>query len=180
VNDGKWELASWFKNPERGSTPQDQWDLLKLRSNPDVSVRMRGVMEKCTFCLQRIEQAKIRQKVKAGASGNVEVKDGTIKTACQQVCPAEAIVFGNLKDPQSAVSHAQGQDRTYVVLDYLAVKPRVTYLARVRNPNPEMPDKYDMPYSTKEFLENGGSMHEHGDHGHAPAAGHHAEEKGAH
>jgi molybdopterin-containing oxidoreductase family iron-sulfur binding subunit len=180
ANDGKWDLANWFKNPDRGSVPQEQWDLLKLRSNPDVSVRMRGVMEKCTFCLQRIEQAKIRQKVKAGASGNVEVKDGTIKTACQQACPAEAIVFGNLKDPHSAVSQARGEDRTYLVLDYLATKPRVTYQAKVRNPNPDMPDKYDMPYSTKEFLGHGGSMHGHGGHEHAAPVGGHAEQKGAH
>src|SRR5216110_580265 len=86
--------------------------------NPDVSVRMRGVMEKCSFCLQRIEQGKIAQKLKAtnsGEMGNVEVPDGAIQTACQQACPAEAITFGNVKDAQSSVSKLKEQDRNYSV-----------------------------------------------------------------
>ncbi len=183
-NDGEWEMKRWLKDPTRGSKAQDEWDLLKLARNPDVTVRMRGVMEKCTFCVQRIEQAKIAQKVKAGSSGDVVVKDGLLQTACQQACPAEAITFGNLKDPHSEVSLARGHDRTYVVLDYLATKPRVTYLARVRNPNPDMPDKYDTPHSTQEFLEHGGLLHGHGDSAHHGAAGHeagaHGAQKGAH
>ena len=173
-NDGEWEMKRWFKNPDRGSKAQDEWDLLKLARNPDVSVRMRGVMEKCTFCLQRIEQAKIARKVGARASGDVEVKDGTIKTACQQACPAEAISFGNMKDPHSEVAQARAHERTYMVLDYLATKPRVTYLAKVRNPNSEMPDYHTSPLSTQEFLDHGGMLH-----GHGAAAGHAPDPHGA-
>jgi MoCo/4Fe-4S cofactor protein with predicted Tat translocation signal len=118
----------------------DEWDLLKMIKNPDVTVRMRGVMEKCTFCLQRIEQAKIAQKIKAGASGDVQVPTDSFTTACAQACPAGAIVFGNLKDPESRVSQLKGLDRDYSVLELLYTRPRTTYLARIRNPNPKMPD----------------------------------------
>src|SRR5207247_3202693 len=92
-NDGEWELKRWTFDRDRGSRPQDEWELIKMVKNPDVTVRMRGVMEKCSFCLQRIEQAKIAQKLKATNSGemsNIEVVDGAIQTACQQACPAEA------------------------------------------------------------------------------------------
>ena len=120
----------------------DEWDLLRMVKNPQVTVRMRGVMEKCTYCIQRIEQAKIEQKTKAGASGDVVVPTDSFTTACAQACPAGAIVFGNLKDPASRVSKLKGLDRDYPVLELLLTKPRTTYLARVRNPNPKMPD-YD-------------------------------------
>jgi Fe-S-cluster-containing dehydrogenase component len=152
--DGKWDLLRWWKDPDRGTQPTDEWELLKLVKNPDVTVRMRGVMEKCSYCLQRIEGAKIAQKVKAGASDDVKLteKAGTIpKTACQQACPAEAIVFGDISDPESHVSRLKAQDRNYRVLDFLNTKPRTTYLARVRNPNPAMPDAYKTPNSTDEF-----------------------------
>src|SRR5207247_1170062 len=111
--------------------PQDEMELVKLVKNPDVTVRMRGVMEKCSYCLQRIEQAKIAQKVKAGASGDVQVLDGAIQTACQQACPAEAIVFGNVADANSRVSQLKAQARNYSVLEFLNTKQRTTYLARV-------------------------------------------------
>jgi Fe-S-cluster-containing dehydrogenase component len=154
--DGEWELMRWLKNPDKGNLPEDQWQLSKLVKNPDVSVRMRGVMEKCSLCLQRIEQAKITAKVKARDTDHIRLseKEGTVpKTACQQACPAEAIVFGDISDPESSVTKAKEQERTYKVLEFLLTKPRLTYLARVRNPNPDMPDykEHALPYSFDEF-----------------------------
>ncbi|MDE3099261.1 MAG: TAT-variant-translocated molybdopterin oxidoreductase [Verrucomicrobiota bacterium] len=159
---GKWDLATWWKHreaPMRSS--EEEWDLIKMVKNPDVTVRMRGVMEKCTYCVQRIQEAEIAQKIKAGPSGDVRLKEseGTIpKTACQQACPAGAIVFGDISDPKSAVSVWKGDSRNYAVLGDLLTKPRTTYLARVRNPNPKMPDSH-APYSTEEYEHRGGEFH---------------------
>ena len=132
-------------------------------------------MEKCTFCVQRIQGAKIAQKVKARDTGDVVVPDGTIKTACQQVCPAEAITFGNLKDEQSAVTKAKAGDRTYQVLEFLLTKPRISYLARVRNPNPAMPDYQPTPFSLQEFSARSGNPFE--SHGGGHGGGHEGETK---
>jgi molybdopterin-containing oxidoreductase family iron-sulfur binding subunit len=182
-----WGGGSLYKGPLARREPLE-YDLIKLARNPDVSVRMRGVMEKCTFCVQRVEGAKIAQKVKAGASPDVRVPDGTIQTACEQVCPADAITFGNLLDPESRVSRLKHDPRNYAVLGFLDVKPRVTYLARIRNPNPQMPDARTFPAALQEYVNDHGSpMETHGPsdthgaagHGHesAPAAG---AKKGAH
>jgi Fe-S-cluster-containing dehydrogenase component len=103
-------------------------------------VRMRGVMEKCTFCVQRIQEAKIAGKVKAKDTNKVQVPTDSFQTACQQVCPTNAIVFGNLKDPNSAVTKTKDNPRDYRLFDYIGVNARVSYLARVMNPNPKMPD----------------------------------------
>ncbi len=159
---GKWDLLNWFKAPDAsGMREEDEWDLIKMIKNPDVTVRMRGVMEKCTFCTQRIEQAKIAQKVKAGASGDVRLTEaaGTIpKTACQQACPAQAIAFGDISDPESNVSRLKAQQRNYSVLGDLLTKPRTTYLARIRNPNPAMPDYREWPFSFEEYEKHGGEL----------------------
>jgi molybdopterin-containing oxidoreductase family iron-sulfur binding subunit len=151
--DGEWDLFRWLKDPNSGMRTEDEWDLIKLSKNPDVTVRMRGVMEKCTYCTQRIEHAKIAQKVRAGASGDVRLSEaaGTVpKTACQQACPAGAIVFGDVSDADSTVSKLKLSPQNYSVLGELLTKPRTTYLARIRNPNPAMPDYHD-PFSTEEF-----------------------------
>ncbi len=108
---------------------------LKMLRNPDVSVRSRGVMEKCTYCVQRINAAKIEAE-KAGR----RVRDGEIVTACEAACPPQAIVFGNVNDPDSRVAKLKAEPLNYGLLEDLNTRPRTTYLAAVRNPNPEMPD----------------------------------------
>jgi MoCo/4Fe-4S cofactor protein with predicted Tat translocation signal len=122
--------------------PLGQWgmeEISKLQKNPNVTVRSRGVMEKCTYCVQRIETAKISQRIKAGVTGDLTLPTDTIKSACQQACPAEAIVFGDIKDPQSKVAKLRSLPQNYHLLEYLNIQTRTSYLARLRNPNPKMP-----------------------------------------
>ncbi len=112
-------------------TPQ-----FKLMRNPNVTVRSRGVMEKCTYCVQRISEKRIDAE-----RADSTIKEGDLQTACQQSCPANAIVFGNLNDPNSQVNKWKAHARNYSLLGELNTRPRTTYLAEVRNPNPELETK---------------------------------------
>jgi len=116
------------------------WDTpqYKMMRNPDVSVRSRGVMEKCTYCVQRINERRIDTETASVREGK-EIRIGDeLKTACQQSCPADAIVFGNINDPNSRVSKIKNHSLNYSLLGELNTRPRTTYLAEVRNPNPEL------------------------------------------
>jgi Fe-S-cluster-containing dehydrogenase component len=105
----------------------------KMRLNPEVTVRSRGVMEKCTYCVQRIQSAKITAK-----NERRPLRDGEITPACAQTCPTEAIVFGDLSDPESRVSAARADKRSYDMLAFLNLKARTSYKARISNPHPSL------------------------------------------
>ncbi len=111
------------------------WDTesLKGQRNPDVTVRSRGVMEKCNYCVQRISSARIKSRKE-----DRDVRDGEVVTACQQACPSDAIVFGNINDKRSRVAATKADPRNYALLAELGTKPRTTYLAAITNPNPEL------------------------------------------
>jgi molybdopterin-containing oxidoreductase family iron-sulfur binding subunit len=122
---------NYFHFPKRffGRDPE----LMGLGNNPSVSVRSRGVMEKCTYCVQRIQAAKITVK-----NEDRGLDDGMVTTACQDACPPKAIQFGDLNDANSMVAQAQSGPRSYALLEELNIKPRTQYLARVNNPNPAL------------------------------------------
>jgi molybdopterin-containing oxidoreductase family iron-sulfur binding subunit len=111
------------------------WDTQSLWGlrNPDVTVRSRGVMEKCSYCIQRVSRAKIQAEKE-----DRRVKDGEVITACQQVCPTQAILFGDMNDKESKIAKRKADPRNYGILTDLNTKPRTTYLARLENPNPEL------------------------------------------
>jgi len=109
-------------------------EILRLMRNPEVTVRSRGVMEKCTYCVQRIRTGQIAAQLE-----DRPIRDGEVVTACQAACPAGAIVFGDLADPNTRVARLRSEPLHYALLDELNTRPRTTYLAALKNPNPEMP-----------------------------------------
>ncbi len=125
-NDGVYQ-------PESPDTP----DTVRMQMNPNVTVRFRGVMEKCTYCVQRIQGRKIESHRANNGAGR-PMRDGELMTACQQACPADSIVFGDLNDPESRISQMRRNDRRYALLGEIGTQPRTLYLAKIRNPNPEM------------------------------------------
>lgn len=130
-------LFDYFKEPD----PK-----IQMQFNPDVTVRMRGVMEKCTYCVQRINEGKHR-----AANENRSIRDGEIQTACQQTCPTNAIVFGNINDPNSKVARLKKLPRNYEILEELYLRSRTTFLAAIRNPHPRL---YKLEMMEKEKVDH--------------------------
>ncbi|MEM7403103.1 MAG: 4Fe-4S dicluster domain-containing protein [Myxococcota bacterium] len=118
------------------ATTKRREELLQMQRNPDVTVRYRGVMEKCSYCTQRIQQAK--HKARLQKRDPDALRDGDVTPACAQTCPTQAIAFGNLNDPNSQVSQLQQVDRNYEMLAELNTRPRTSYLGKLRNPNPQI------------------------------------------
>jgi MoCo/4Fe-4S cofactor protein with predicted Tat translocation signal len=152
-------------------------EISKMQKNPDVSVRMRGVMEKCTYCVQRTNFAKIESKLHELE----HIPEGFVQTACQQACPSNSIVFGDILDPESAVSKTRANQRSYLLLGYLNTRPRTSHLIAVKNPNPELATDSRKNHWEHPFDHGGGHGESHGDghgdgHGsegdHAPKAEH--------
>jgi molybdopterin-containing oxidoreductase family iron-sulfur binding subunit len=179
---GSFEFNNLYAGP---AGERHDSELSKAQKNPNVSVRMRGVIEKCTYCLQRIESARIdtranARKAKSRATGAtddklvIEEKDlmiatDRVRTACQEACPAEAIAFGNLMDDKSSVVAWKNNSRNYELLGYLSVRARTTYLARIKNPNPALVAA--SPREQRKVGQGSKTRHIHVDHG-TPGAAH--------
>ena len=158
----------------QGNIERANRKLQQLVLNPDVTVRGRGVMEKCTYCVQRVEQAKIT----ARREGGRPIEDGDVVTACQSACAAQAIEFGNIADSHSAVAEKHADPRSYGMLDQLNVKPRTQYLARVLNPHPalmtraQITDLNELEAPHHGHNDEGHERHDGDDSGHDESADH--------
>lgn len=126
---------NFFNYTKEYLTTGDDPEIIQMAMNPEVTIRFRGVMEKCSYCVQRVNRAKIDSRKETGSR---KPADGTVQTACQQACPADAIQFGDLTDRESVVSQTKMNERNYVMLEELNVRPRTSYLAKIHNPNPEL------------------------------------------
>jgi MoCo/4Fe-4S cofactor protein with predicted Tat translocation signal len=126
---------NFFNYAKEYLTKGDDPEVVQMAMNPEVTVRFRGVMEKCTYCVQRVNRAKIDSRIKTGSR---KPEDGTVQTACQQACPADAISFGDLTDRNSVVSQDKMNERNYVMLEEMNVRPRTSYLGKLRNTNSEL------------------------------------------
>ncbi len=142
-------------------------EIERMGKNPNVSVRMRGIMEKCTYCVQRINAARVECKLNEvkGADGKLSIPDGFFQVACQQACPSEAIVFGDMLDASSKVAGTLGNPRSYKLLNFLNTRPRTSHMVRIMNPNPSLcsPERkghWDSPFGHHGPHEPGG--HEEG------------------
>ena len=166
---------NFFDYNQRSITSLYKWNLLtekstpetiQMQKNPNVTVRMRGVMEKCTFCVQRIQEAKITAKVHArDTEGTPQVPADVFTSACAQVCPTDAIVFGDINNPKSRIAKLKEDQRGYRLLEYLNTQNRVWYLARIRNPNPKMPDAQRAGSASRDLH----AHHAHDSAAHGPA-----------
>jgi MoCo/4Fe-4S cofactor protein with predicted Tat translocation signal len=144
------KTGNLYAGPLGEKKPQE---VIQLQKNPNVTVRMRGVIEKCTYCVQRLEEAKIRQRAKARDNADdLRVKDGMVKVACQASCSADAVVFGDLGNPNSKIVEAKNSPRNYELLKYIGTRPRTSYLARIRNVNQEM-----LAFEKERVVPTGGS-----------------------
>ena len=128
---------NFFNYTDEFLTNGDDPEIIQMAMNPEVTVRFRGVMEKCTYCVQRVNRAKIERDNETNGRTQ-KPKDGAVETACQQACPADAIYFGDLTDPDSEVVKTKKNNRNYLLLEELNTRPRTSYLAKVRNPNPKL------------------------------------------
>jgi MoCo/4Fe-4S cofactor protein with predicted Tat translocation signal len=139
---------NYFNYTEPLTEPRNE--VARMGQNPEVTVRFRGVMEKCSFCVQRIQAVKIVSK-----NAQRKIKDGEVRSACQDACPTEAIQFGDLNDPQSKVSHSANKQRGYALLEELNIRPRVTYLARITNPHPDLTPAAAAPHAEEGKQDHG-------------------------
>jgi molybdopterin-containing oxidoreductase family iron-sulfur binding subunit len=192
IGDGQVSQKELNKNLIPPRLRQKLDEIQRMQLNPDVTVRSRGVMEKCTYCIQRVNEARQEVKVKniwkrgqvteMGPDYEAPIPDGFFQVACQQACPTDAIVFGDILDPNSRVSQWRNNQRSYMVLGYLNTRPRTHHLMRVDNPNEALlahldPEGYEARIA-HDPLDHGGGHGEHGGDGHDE--GHGGEPGGEH